>query len=101
MRVVAVLLCCLCIPAVAFSQQMVQPGMWKDTVAITGLLHPGIPFRPHSVNSEHSIPQNFYTQHLGFFCRQELKMQEVHVPVTFRLGSMDNCNWLEQKPGYR
>jgi len=43
------------------------------------------------------VPQNFYAQHLPFFCRQELKMQQAHVPVTFRLGSMDYCNWLEHK----
>ena len=48
-----------------------------------------------------AIPMNFYTQHLGFFCRQELKCQQAHIPVAFRLGSMDYCNYLEQKPGYR
>ena len=47
------------------------------------------------------IPIDLYTQHLSFFCRQELKMQQAHVPVTFRLGSMDQCNYLEQKPGYK
>ena len=47
------------------------------------------------------IPQDLYTTHFGFFCRQELKMQQNHIPVTFRLGSTDYCNWLEQKPGYR
>ena len=50
--------------------------------------------------NEQTVPQNYYAQHLAFFCRQELKMQQVHVPVVFRLGSMDYCNWLEQKPGY-
>ncbi len=47
------------------------------------------------------IPQDYYTKGFGFFCKQELKMQEAHVPLAFRLGSMDYCNWLEQKPGYR
>ena len=47
------------------------------------------------------IPIDFYAKHLGFFCRQELKMQQVHVPVTFRVGTMDQCNYLEQKPGYK
>ena len=47
------------------------------------------------------IPLNFYAQHLGFFCRQELKMERVHVPVAFRVGTMDQCNYLEQKPGYK
>jgi hypothetical protein len=51
--------------------------------------------------SEQAIPQNYYTRQLGFFCRQELKMEQAHVPLTFRLGSMDDCNRLEQKPGYR
>lgn len=48
-----------------------------------------------------AVPQDYYTKCFGFFCRQELKMQQAHIPVTFRLGSMDYCNWLEQKPGYR
>ncbi len=46
------------------------------------------------------IPDNYSTKGLGFFCRQEIKMQQINVPVTFRLGSMDYCNKLEQKPGY-
>ena len=46
------------------------------------------------------IPQNFYDNGLGFFCRQGLKLQQVHVPLVFRIGSMDDCNYLEQKPGY-
>ena len=49
----------------------------------------------------HSIPQNLFTQQFGFFCRQELKMQQAHIPVMFRLGSVDECNRLEQKPRYR
>ena len=59
------------------------------------------PLKRIALKTEQAIPQNFYTQHLPFFCRQELKMQQAHVPVTFRLGSMDYCNYLEQKPGYR
>jgi hypothetical protein len=51
--------------------------------------------------NEEIIPADFYTRNLGFFCRQELKMQDAHVPVSFRLGSLEYCNWLEQKPGYR
>ncbi len=43
------------------------------------------------------IPQNLYTQHFSFFCRQELKMQQAHIPLAFRLGSMDYCDMLEQK----
>jgi hypothetical protein len=38
----------------------------------------------------------------GFFCRQEVKLdKKLPVPFRFRLGSMQYCNWLEQKPGYK
>ncbi len=47
------------------------------------------------------IPANLSTQHYGFFCRQEIRMQQARIPVTFRLGTMEQCDRLEQKPGYR
>lgn len=47
------------------------------------------------------VADDYYTKHLGFFCRQELKMQQRNIPVTFRLGSMRDCNRLERKPGFR
>lgn len=53
------------------------------------------------VTNPHTIPANLHTQHFGFFCRQELHMQQAKVPLSFRLGSMDLCNRLEDKPGYR
>ena len=46
------------------------------------------------------LPANFYTTHMGFFCKQELQLIKRNIPVHFRLGSMDQCNYLEQKPGY-
>jgi hypothetical protein len=41
----------------------------------------------------------YYTQSLGFICRQELKLDQL-VPVKFRLrlGSLDHVNTLEGKP---
>ena len=54
-----------------------------------------------TVQNTQAIPLDFYARHLGFFCREELKMQQVHVPITFRVGTMDQCNYLEQKPGYK
>lgn len=46
------------------------------------------------------LPGNFYSSHLGFFCRQELQLSKKNIPVHFRLGSMEYCNYMEQKPGY-
>jgi hypothetical protein len=47
--------------------------------------------------SQHAIPLDLYTRNFGFFCKQELKMYKARVPISFRVGTMDNCNVLEQK----
>jgi hypothetical protein len=57
--------------------------------------------KPHNYSNVSFIPQSFYTTGLPFFCRQELKLQQAHVPLIFRVGSVDNCNYLEEKPGYK
>jgi hypothetical protein len=45
------------------------------------------------------LPQNFYKQHLGFFCRQEdLLQKKTKTNIYFRLGSKAYVDYLEQKP---
>jgi hypothetical protein len=99
MKLAITLTMCLLISAGAFSQ-----GLQKLRKYPVIFMLPKQTFRLSGVTGnkiEQPVPQNFYAQHLGFFCRQEIKMKQAHVPVTFRLGSMDYCNRLEQKPGYR
>lgn len=44
----------------------------------------------------------FYTGNLGFFCRQELKWDKVTtIPFRFRLGSVEQCDFLEGKRRFR
>lgn len=44
------------------------------------------------------ISQNYYTQHFGFFCKKELALQKAtKIPLSFRLGSLQQCNYLEGK----
>ncbi|MBL7718229.1 MAG: hypothetical protein JNL72_05275 [Flavipsychrobacter sp.] len=47
-----------------------------------------------------ALPANLSTRNYGFFCRQELKLERRNIPLRFRLGSLEQCNYLEQKPGY-
>ncbi len=45
------------------------------------------------------IKPSLYCSQLGFFCKNELKLDKLTVvPVRFRLGSLDYVNWMERKP---
>lgn len=51
------------------------------------------PARPLTV-----IPQNYYTQHFGIMCKKELALEKAtKIPFRFRLGSLQQCNYLEGK----
>jgi hypothetical protein len=57
------------------------------------------PFINFSPISYSLINPGFYTQHFGFFCKKELQMGKItKVPFKFRLGSVQQCDWMEGKP---
>ena len=44
------------------------------------------------------IPQNYYTQHFGIMCKKELAIEKAtKIPLRFRIGSLQQCNYLEGK----
>jgi hypothetical protein len=56
------------------------------------------PLRLSSLNIPTTITNNFYTQHFGFFCKQELLFEKASgIPLRFRLGSLTDCNRMEGK----
>ena len=49
-------------------------------------------------SSKQVIPSNFYTNNFGFFCKQELRIEKAtKIPLRFRLGSIQQCNYYEGK----
>jgi hypothetical protein len=44
------------------------------------------------------VPQNFYNNHTGFFCKKEVQLQKVvKMPVFFRLGTKEYVDRMERK----
>ena len=44
------------------------------------------------------ITPNYYTDRLGYFCKQEIKFEKsTRLPLRFRLGSIADCDRLEGK----
>jgi hypothetical protein len=47
---------------------------------------------------KNTVPPSFYSDKLGFFCKEELKLEKkIKIPFRFRLGSLNYVNQLEGK----
>ncbi len=47
-------------------------------------------------HSQPFLSPNFYASQLGFFCKQEIKLDKItKIPFRFRLGSVEECKRLE------
>lgn len=64
------------------------------------VLHYKTPLTPfvHIQRLEPPVSADFSTCNYGFFCREELKVEKAtKIPIRFRLGSLEQCNYYEGK----
>lgn len=93
---IILILCMVFVVSVAFSQ---DNGMKTNVDAAFKTFY-SMYGKPDylQVNKIKVLPSNFYSDNLGFFCKQELKMQAVTLlPIKIRLGSVSYCDWMEGK----
>jgi hypothetical protein len=47
-------------------------------------------------NVKRIVPADFYACNIGFFCKKELLIEKaIKIPLRFRLGSLQQCNYYE------
>lgn len=53
-------------------------------------------------DSKPFLSPNYYSAHLSFFCKQEIKMEKVaKIQIKFRVGSVEECDRMEGKRKYQ
>lgn len=58
-----------------------------------------IHLRPFISLTRPVIAPSYYCNSLGYFCKKELQIQKLtSLPISFRLGTLEYVNYLEQKP---
>ena len=82
-----------------FAENKIEPIRFVNNKNIDSLVASSpLKSLPFSTFSNTLLPENFAMCTLGFFCRQEIKLEKaVKIPIRFRLGSLKQCNYYEGK----
>ena len=89
---------CMIFVATSLQAQNIGHKLLKtNNKNIFSLLHPLSVTAPIPVLN--ILPPTFYTDNIGFFCKKEWQLEKaVKVPFKFRLGSIQQVDYLEGKP---
>jgi hypothetical protein len=91
-----------CSPAQTTTLQGQNADFSRNRPATSASFIHFIPQTFNNVNSLQNIkqivPANFYTCNIGFFCKKELLIEKTtKIPLRFRVGSLEQCNYYEGK----
>lgn len=90
------------VAGIAFSQKKVifspQKKIFFSAIKPTSKAFQVFTQHRTTVAPTYPVQANFYASNLGFFCKQEIKFEKsIKIPFKFRLGSVQQCDWLEGK----
>jgi hypothetical protein len=81
-----------------FTTTYLSASINKSHISPSGSIPPFIigTARPNPAVS--GLEKDLYVKGFGFFCKKEMQIEKsVKLPLRFRLGSLEQCNILEQK----
>ena len=71
----------------------------KEPLLKKHIVQPSLNIDKKNISPSMLISPFFYSDHLSFFCRQEIKFEKAtKIPFKFRLGSVQYVDYLERKP---
>ena len=79
-------------------ESSIQESSFKNVSVIQPGIFPGLAMGLDRDNRIRPLDANYYEKNIGLFCKMEWSFEKyTHLPLRFRLGSLDYVNHLEGK----